>query len=82
MKSAIQKAAAALGRIKSDSKAIAARQNGFLCKPRTQAEIDAHNADVMRQAIGRSSTRDVYRRGTAHLRDEMPNDFSNKQKGK
>ena len=82
MKSAIQKAAAALGRIKSDSKAIAARQNGFLCKPRTQAEIDAHNAEVMRQAIGRGSIKDLLKRGTAYIRSEMPNDFANKQKGK
>ena len=40
------------------------------------------DSEVMRQAIGRSSARDVYRRGTAHIRSEMPNDFANKQKGK
>ena len=49
---------------------------------RRQVKLREHNAEIMRQAIGKASTRDVYKRCTAHLTLEMPNDFHKQQKGK
>ena len=79
MQTAIQKAAAAMGRIKSTEKAIAARKNGFLCKPRTQSEIDAHNAEVMRSAIRRATHRQAVRKAMRDPQRELSNNFTNRK---
>ena len=79
MQTAIQKSASAMGRIKSTAKAIAARKNGFLCKPRTQAEIDAHNAEVMRTAILRATHRQAVRKSMRDPQRELSNDFNNRK---
>ena len=79
MQTAIQKAASAMGRIKSTAKAIAARKNGYLCKPRTQSEIDAHNAEVMRETIRRATHRKAVRKDMRDPQREMSNDFQNRK---
>ena len=68
-----------MGRIKSTAKAIAARKNGFLCKPRTQAEIYAHNAEVMRSAIRRATHRQAVRKAMRDPQRELSNNFTNRK---